>query len=448
VIDVLVVGAGAVGLYAAAAFATAGLDVEVWEKRGGADDDADPESRPRLSRAIGIHPPALHALDIVGLGTGLGVGAAVASEAVQVRRAHARVTTAVGAGARPVRIGGVSFADVSRRFPFVATLPQHRTEALLDEAIAGLATASGHGTVAITRGIEVVGIAPDARGVTVRGVSASTARASRGARTTAPGATAPDAAALDASARAGRQTTARFVVIAEGSGGLSSRRLGVHSRERTYPDTYLMGDATDATGDGEDAVVTLSPDGVVESFPLPGGVRRFVAHTPTLLDGAGPETLARLVATRTGHRFDAASVTMLSTFGVRRRIADRFTVGSRIAIVGDAAHEISPIGGQGMNLGWLDVAELVPVVVALLRAPVPGAAVVAATESLDAWSARRRRVAVMAARQAELNMRVSAPGSSAALRVRSVALGAALRGRSGATLARVYAMGGDPAGAR
>jgi 2-polyprenyl-6-methoxyphenol hydroxylase-like FAD-dependent oxidoreductase len=424
--DVLVVGAGAVGLYAAAAFATAGLDVEVWEKRGGAEGSAGPETRPRLSRAIGIHPPALHALDLVGMGAEAGVGAAVASEAVQVRRAHARVTTAVGAGARPVRIGGVSFADVSHRFPFVATLPQHRTEALLEEAIAGLSTAPGRGTVTITRGIEVVGIAPDARGVTVRGV--------------------PVSADTGATSRAGRQTTARFVVIAEGSGGLSSRRLGVHSRERTYPDTYLMGDATDATGDGEDAAVTLSPDGVVESFPLPGGVRRFVAHTPTLLDGAEPETLARLVATRTGHRFDPASVTMLSTFGVRRRIADRFTVGSRIAIVGDAAHEISPIGGQGMNLGWLDVAELVPVVVALLRGPVASAAAAPAPASLDAWSARRRRVAVAAARQAELNMRVSAPGSPAALRLRSAALRAALHGRSGAALARVYTMGGDPPG--
>lgn len=410
--DVLVVGAGAVGLSAAAAFAEAGFDVEVWEKRDGSATGA-----PRLSRAIGIHPPALHTLDTIG------VADAIVAEAVQVRRAHARVTTAVGADAAPARVGTVSFAGVSRRFPFIATLPQHRTEALIAEAVERV----GHGSVVVRRGLEVVGIAPDARGVTVRGIPASRAE--------------------DPSGPGGVQVSARFVIVAEGGGGMSRRRLGVHVAGRTYRDTYLMGDAADTTGDGDEAVVTLSPDGVVESFPLPGGVRRFVAHTPTLLTGAQPDTLARLVETRTGHRFDPATVTMLSGFGVRRRIADRFSVGTRIAIVGDAAHEISPIGGQGMNLGWLDVAELVPVVVELLRGPSAGRADSPAA-SLDAWSTRRRRAALRAARQAEANMAVSAPGTSAALRLRSVALGAALRGRSAETLARVYAMGGDPPGVR
>ena len=37
--------------------------------------------------------------------------------------------------------------------------------------------------------------------------------------------------------------------------------------------------------------------------------------------------------------------------------ADRFAVG-RVALVGDAAHVVSPIGGQGMNLGWLDAAAI------------------------------------------------------------------------------------------
>jgi 2-polyprenyl-6-methoxyphenol hydroxylase-like FAD-dependent oxidoreductase len=398
-IDVLVIGAGAAGLFAASAFTRAGLEVEVWEKR---------EERARLSRAIGVHAPALAALERVGVADPL------ISEAVRVRRGHARVAPVVGTAVRPRHVGTVSFDSVSRRFPFVATLPQHRTEALLEESMRAA------GAAPVRYGLEVVGVAPDPRGVTVRGESTRRDDAGR------------------AHSRASTEVRARFVVIADGPDSPARRRLGVRTSGRTYRDHYLMGDVADSTPDGDDAVVTLTPDGVVESFPLPGGVRRFVAHTPVLLPDAGPDVLARLVATRAGLNVDPATATFVSAFGVRRSIAERMAVGTRVAVVGDAAHEISPIGGQGMNLGWLDVAALVPVVVDLLTDP-------AVADGLESWARARRAAAVSAARQAEVNMALSAPGSALGLRTRGAVLSRALRGAGASRLGRVYAMGGDGA---
>ena len=105
--DVLVVGGGAAGLALAALLLEAGLDVVVWERR---------PAPAGLSRAIGIHAPALESLDHE-------VAEQVVDEAVLVRRGVARTRDRV--------LGVVPFDRVSGRFPFVATLPQARTEEIL-----------------------------------------------------------------------------------------------------------------------------------------------------------------------------------------------------------------------------------------------------------------------------------------------------------------------------
>lgn len=411
--DVLIVGGGAVGLALGARLLDAGLDVVVWERR---------PAPTGLSRAIGIHAPALDVLAEAG------VAQQVVDEAVLVRRGIARTRDRV--------LGVVPFDGVSPRFPFVATLPQARTEEILHARAEALSPGS------VRRGTTLLSLVEEPDGVRVTGVldspgaagSSSTLDGSGDAATTgATGATETSTGSSTSTMTSTVEETARLVVAADGSRSTVRDLLGITAPVRTYPDTYVMADLLDTTGAGPDAVIHLERDGVVESFPLPGGLRRWVVRTDARVVDPTPEQLAAVVEHRTGVPVDPSTCSMISSFAVRRRLADR-TVQGRTILLGDAAHEISPIGGQGMNLGWLDTGRLAPVLTAAARTgTVP-------TEALARFDTTRRRRARWAARQAEANMALGRPTSGTPAAVRDVLLTGALRSPARGALASVYAM--------
>src|SRR6478735_5477943 len=218
------------------------------------------------TRAIGVHSPVLAALEASG------VTERLLASAVRVSRGEARSDGRT--------LGTVRFDRLGRRFPFVAALPQAATEAAL-----------AVGAPEPRRGATVTEVTPGADGIRVSFGDGETARAP-------------------------------IVVIAGGwrARALVYRPSGI--RVRPYADRYLMADV--ATGrDGALAVVNIDRSGVLESFPLPDGRRRFVAWDPSPGCAAAAERAERLRAALTlrGEHEGAANVSAATPFHVRRAVA-------------------------------------------------------------------------------------------------------------------------------
>jgi 2-polyprenyl-6-methoxyphenol hydroxylase-like FAD-dependent oxidoreductase len=360
---VLVVGAGPVGLFLGALLRLRGLEAVVIDRR---------EGRWGHSRAIGVHPPGVAALEAVG------VVARVRAGAVRLRRVRA-----VGVD------GPLATVDLSTTGE-VLTVPQPIVEAALEARLRQA------GDDVLRWRHELVALRQDAYGVD------ATVRTPAGERT----------------------LRADVVVGCDGRHSCVRRAAGIGWRGAPYPDRYVMADLPATAELDGDCLLHLHPEGVVESFPLANG-RRWVAHLgrePLLgtLGGHGAlERLKELVRARTGWPVPESGGAA-SEFAIERGLAARLARG-RVALAGDAGHVLSPIGGQGMNLGWLDALALAD---ALAPAATGPAAPLA--QRLDRYDRERRRRARAAIVRAEVNTRLGRPHRRWRARLRDAVLARAL----------------------
>ncbi len=294
--DIIIIGAGSTGLVIAKLLEKAGFQVVIVEKR--------PE-RGIHSRAIGIHPPGLKILQE------LQILSEFLAKGISVTRGIAHVG--------PQRIGTITLASDIKPYDRILTIPQYQTEEILEKSL---------------QSTQVL------RGWTLKEMK----KIDTGAHV---------------EIESDNQTQELACSVLIGADGMQStvrNLLGIEWSEKTYPFKYAMADVLDNTNFGNDVAVFLSKDGLTESFPLPGGLRRWVVNHDDL--NFDETMFFQCINQRTGLHPDASSLSMFSEFEIHQHRAQKIYAGNTF-LVGDSVGVMSPIGGQAMSLHWVQAKELV-----------------------------------------------------------------------------------------
>jgi 2-polyprenyl-6-methoxyphenol hydroxylase-like FAD-dependent oxidoreductase len=364
-IDVLVIGAGPVGLTMAAEAARYGLSVRIIDKT---------PAPTTTSKALVVWSRTLELMDRMGC-TQSFLDAGLRGHGVSMRHgatilAHARLDT------------------VPSAFNFALMIPQRDTERLMTEHLRTFG-------ISVEREAELTAFAE------------------------APGHV--EATLRHADGR-GESVRAAWLIGCDGAHSAVRHQLGLPFNGQADGDDWLLADVR-LEGDGappaDEVTVYLHRDGLFVTFPMPAGRSRVIGTIGKADPGrTRPEpTLAAVQAladSRTTGGFRVTDPVWLSNFHVQERKVDSYRQG-RVFLAGDAAHIHSPAGGQGMNTGMQDAINLAWKLAMVTRGTAgPGL--------LDSYTPERSAVGDMVLRNASRLTDMATLANPAAQAVRNLAM--------------------------
>ncbi|GAA5066881.1 2-polyprenyl-6-methoxyphenol hydroxylase-like FAD-dependent oxidoreductase [Thermocatellispora tengchongensis] len=298
--DVIVVGAGPVGLWLAAELRRAGVPVLVLERA---------EAPSPHSKALTLHPRMIELLAMRGMDK------AFLDEGIVIPTGHF--------GLLDTRL---DFRPLPTRHPYTLFFPQARTERLLGERAIELGAR-------VVRGHAVTGLTQDADGVELS-------------------VTGPDGPYV---------VRARYVVGCDGAGSTVRGAAGIPFPGTGSTVYGFLGDVRLDDPPQAPALSAHTTEGGAMIVGMPDGYHRIVGIMPEQPDGAGTElTLDELrakVVRVLGRDFGMRDPAWLSRFGNASRQAEAYRAG-RVLLAGDAAHMHFPTGGVGLNVGVQDAMNL------------------------------------------------------------------------------------------
>ena len=301
-VDVLVVGAGPTGLTVTSELLRRGLSVRTIDQA---------EAPTTLSKAIAVHARTLEIAQDMG----------VADELIS------RGVKLLGATmwSKEERLANVDFAGADTLYPFVLSISQAETEAVLTSLLI-----KQGGSVERQKKVTRVREEHDAVVADVANLAAESTETIR----------------------------AKWLVGCDGAHSMVRKAIGASFEGHPYEDVFVLADVKIDWDIARDRVTTFfDDDGIAACFPMKDDRWRVIIAVPAETTEPTLALVEAITAKRAGRPAPMSDANWVAAFKIHCRQVDRYRKGS-IFLAGDAAHIHSPAGGQGMNTGIQDAHNL------------------------------------------------------------------------------------------